>query len=204
GENRRPRNPSWERGALAGPRAKAVASPQLSGNATPTVGNASDTSATDILNHISVAVFVVSSLLGLVGNSLVVWVTNFRMRRTVNSIWFLSLALADLLYSLLLYRDYFLCHRPVMEANGSALWLTSPGPSPAKAKSDLSTAMDLVQVVFYTVVCVGGSLGNGLVIWLTARRAGRSVNCVWFLNLALADFIFSVNKRRAVRPLSLE
>ncbi|KAG6921068.1 chemerin chemokine-like receptor 1, partial [Chelydra serpentina] len=68
----------------------------------PTVGNASDTSATDILNHISVAVFVVSSLLGLVGNSLVVWVTNFRMRRTVNSIWFLSLALADLLYSLLL------------------------------------------------------------------------------------------------------
>uniref|UniRef100_A0A674K184 G-protein coupled receptors family 1 profile domain-containing protein n=1 Tax=Terrapene triunguis TaxID=2587831 RepID=A0A674K184_9SAUR len=84
---------------------------------------------------------------------------------------------------------------PVMEANvSSGLWLTSPGPSPAKAKSDLNAVMDLVQVVFYTVVCVGGSLGNGLVIWLTARRAGRSVNCVWFLNLAVADFIFSVTR----------
>nr|XP_042702650.1 chemokine-like receptor 1 [Chrysemys picta bellii] len=82
-----------------------------------------------------------------------------------------------------------------MEANvSSGLWLTSPGPSPAKAKSDLNAVMDLVQVVFYTVVCVGGSLGNGLVIWLTARRAGRSINCVWFLNLAVADFIFSVTR----------
>ncbi|XP_042702650.2 chemerin-like receptor 1 [Chrysemys picta bellii] len=81
-----------------------------------------------------------------------------------------------------------------MEANvSSGLWLTSPGPS-AKAKSDLNAVMDLVQVVFYTVVCVGGSLGNGLVIWLTARRAGRSINCVWFLNLAVADFIFSVTR----------
>ncbi|KAM9114313.1 chemerin-like receptor 1 isoform 1-T1 [Pangshura tecta] len=84
---------------------------------------------------------------------------------------------------------------PVMEANVSSdLWMTSPGPSPAKAKPDLNAIMDLVQVVFYTVVCVGGSLGNGLVIWLTARRAGRSVNCVWFLNLAVADFIFSVSR----------
>uniref|UniRef100_A0A674JX94 G-protein coupled receptors family 1 profile domain-containing protein n=1 Tax=Terrapene triunguis TaxID=2587831 RepID=A0A674JX94_9SAUR len=51
---------------------------------------------------ISVAIFVVSSLLGMAGNGLVIWVTCFRMRRTINSIWFLSLALADLLYSLLL------------------------------------------------------------------------------------------------------
>ncbi|CAM5124975.1 unnamed protein product, partial [Natator depressus] len=81
-----------------------------------------------------------------------------------------------------------------MEANVSSLWLTSPGPSPVKAKADLGAVMDRVQVIFYTVVCVGGSLGNGLVIWLTARRAGRSINCVWFLNLAVADFIFSVTR----------
>ncbi|EMP24904.1 Ly6/PLAUR domain-containing protein 3 [Chelonia mydas] len=83
---------------------------------------------------------------------------------------------------------------PGMEANVSSLWLTSPGPSPVKAKADLGAVMDRVQVIFYTVVCVGGSLGNGLVIWLTARQAGRSVNCVWFLNLAVADFIFSVTR----------
>ncbi|XP_043391443.1 chemokine-like receptor 1 [Chelonia mydas] len=75
---------------------------QVSGNATPPVANISATHTSNVLNQLSVAIFVVSTLLGLVGNGLVVWVTTFRMRRTVNSIWFLSLALADLLYSLLL------------------------------------------------------------------------------------------------------
>lgn len=36
-------------------------------------------------------------LLGVPGNSLVVWVTAFRMPRSVNAQWFLNLALADLL-----------------------------------------------------------------------------------------------------------
>ncbi|KAM9114320.1 prostaglandin D2 receptor 2-like [Pangshura tecta] len=75
---------------------------QLSGNATSPVANNSSTATSNILDQLSVVIFVVSSLLGLVGNGLVVWVTSFRMRQTVNSIWFLSLALADLLYSLLL------------------------------------------------------------------------------------------------------
>ncbi|XP_065276629.1 chemerin-like receptor 1 [Emys orbicularis] len=75
---------------------------QLSGNATSPVANNSTTPTSNVLAQISVAIFVVSSLLGMAGNGLVIWVTCFRMRRTVNSIWFLSLALADLLYSLLL------------------------------------------------------------------------------------------------------
>ncbi|TFJ96520.1 acyltransferase [Platysternon megacephalum] len=75
---------------------------QLSGNATSPVANNSAPPTANVLDQLSVAIFVVSSLLGMVGNGLVVWVTCFRMRRTVNSVWFLSLALADLLYSLLL------------------------------------------------------------------------------------------------------
>uniref|UniRef100_A0A8C0HBP1 G-protein coupled receptors family 1 profile domain-containing protein n=1 Tax=Chelonoidis abingdonii TaxID=106734 RepID=A0A8C0HBP1_CHEAB len=90
------------RGAPARPRAKAVTSPQLSSNATSPVANNSTVPTSKVLDQLSVAIFVVSCLLGMVGNGLVVWVTSFRMRRTVNSIWFLSLALADLLYSLLL------------------------------------------------------------------------------------------------------
>uniref|UniRef100_A0A8C8SQ24 G-protein coupled receptors family 1 profile domain-containing protein n=1 Tax=Pelusios castaneus TaxID=367368 RepID=A0A8C8SQ24_9SAUR len=79
----------------------------------------------------------------------------------------------------------------VMEANATAttLSLGSPRTSPAP-----STAMDLVQVTFYAMVFMGGCLGNGLVIWVTAHRATHSVNCVWFLNLAAADFLFSASR----------
>ncbi|XP_048357793.1 chemerin-like receptor 1 [Sphaerodactylus townsendi] len=82
-----------------------------------------------------------------------------------------------------------------MEANLSALW-----PTPAsslmspKAKGDISKVIDMVQVVFYSMVFLIGSLGNGVVIAITARQASHNVNCVFFLNLALADFLFSVSR----------
>lgn len=48
--------------------------------------------------QIAVLVFYgLVALLGIPGNALVVWVTGFCMRRSVTSIWFLNLALADLL-----------------------------------------------------------------------------------------------------------
>lgn len=81
-----------------------------------------------------------------------------------------------------------------MEANASALWPTGPGPAPTSAPPDPSSVVDLVKVISNAVILGGGSLGNGLVIWLTARQAARSVNCVWFLNLAVADFLFSVSR----------
>ncbi|XP_060114086.1 chemerin-like receptor 1 [Heteronotia binoei] len=82
-----------------------------------------------------------------------------------------------------------------MEDNFTDLWpthaslLTSP-----KAKTDVSNTIDMVQVFFYSVVFLGGSFGNGAVIAITARQASRTVNCIFFLNLALADFLFSVSR----------
>ncbi|XP_044291226.1 chemokine-like receptor 1 [Varanus komodoensis] len=63
-----------------------------------------------------------------------------------------------------------------------------------KAKTDVSSIMDMIQVFFYSVVFLLGSIGNGVVIWITAPQISRTVNCIWFFHLALADFLFSVSR----------
>ncbi|XP_069843791.1 C3a anaphylatoxin chemotactic receptor-like [Dipodomys merriami] len=45
----------------------------------------------------SMVILGLTCLLGLPGNGLVLWVAGFKMRRTVNTVWFLHLTLADLL-----------------------------------------------------------------------------------------------------------
>ncbi|KAM6995175.1 LOW QUALITY PROTEIN: uncharacterized protein LKV04_007410, partial [Tautogolabrus adspersus] len=44
--------------------------------------------------------------------------------------------------------------------------------------------------IVYCLAFVLGVLGNGVVIWVTGFKI-RSVNTIWFLNLAVADFLFT-------------
>ncbi|XP_072611721.1 C5a anaphylatoxin chemotactic receptor 1 isoform X1 [Vulpes vulpes] len=55
-----------------------------------------------VLDMIALVIFVMVFLVGVPGNFLVVWVTGFEVRRTINAIWFLNLAVADLLSCLAL------------------------------------------------------------------------------------------------------
>ncbi|KAJ6663666.1 hypothetical protein lerEdw1_009745 [Lerista edwardsae] len=54
----------------------------------------------------------------------------------------------------------------------------------------LEEKMGLASIVIYTLILVMGVVGNGLVIFITGFRMKRTVNTVWILNLAIADFAF--------------
>lgn len=50
--------------------------------------------------------------------------------------------------------------------------------------------MHIISVVIYVVAFALGVVGNGTVIWVTAFKSKRTVNGIWLLNLAVADFVF--------------
>ncbi|CAB1346944.1 unnamed protein product [Coregonus sp. 'balchen'] len=51
-------------------------------------------------------------------------------------------------------------------------------------------AMHIISIVMYSISFVLGVTGNGIVIWVTAFKSKRTVNSIWLLNMAIADFVF--------------
>ncbi|XP_010883333.1 C3a anaphylatoxin chemotactic receptor [Esox lucius] len=68
---------------------------------------------------------------------------------------------------------------------------TTAQPNNETSWMDLDQKLGKLSLVVYCVAFVLGPIGNGLVIYVTSCRIEKTVNSVWFLNLALADFLFT-------------
>ncbi|KAK3549380.1 hypothetical protein QTP86_001245 [Hemibagrus guttatus] len=54
-----------------------------------------------------------------------------------------------------------------------------------ESKKSIETA----TLVFYCITCFLGVPGNALVIWIAGVKMKKTVNTIWFLNLAITDFL---------------
>ncbi|XP_069597510.1 C3a anaphylatoxin chemotactic receptor-like [Ranitomeya imitator] len=58
--------------------------------------------------------------------------------------------------------------------------------------SEINNVLDNIQkmsITLYSIVFILGIIGNGLVIWIAGFRMKKTISAVWFLNLAIADFL---------------
>ncbi|NWV49522.1 C3AR protein, partial [Daphoenositta chrysoptera] len=62
---------------------------------------------------VSIAIFIIVFIIGIPGNGLVIWVAGLKMKRSVNTVWFLNLAVADVMCCLSL--PFFIVHLALHE-----------------------------------------------------------------------------------------
>ncbi|NXP47560.1 C3AR protein, partial [Heliornis fulica] len=61
----------------------------------------------------------------------------------------------------------------------------------------------IASMAIFIIVFIIGIPGNGLVIWVAGLKMKRSVNIIWFLNLAVADFMCCLSLPFSIVHLAL-
>ncbi|NXF76990.1 C3AR protein, partial [Sclerurus mexicanus] len=84
--------------------------PQLLGNSSSEEQTAVHYGSASI---VSIAIFIIVFIIGIPGNGLVIWVAGLKMKRSMNTVWFLNLAVADIMCCLSL--PFFIVHLALHE-----------------------------------------------------------------------------------------
>ncbi|KAL6100856.1 cmklr2 [Pungitius sinensis] len=136
---------------------------------------------TETMHIISVVIYIISFVLGLIGNGTVIWVTAFKSKKTVNSVWLLNLAMADFVFVLFLpfYINYIL---------KDFHW--DFGVVMCKLNSFVSVMNMYASVLFLTVLSVDRYVSLVHLNWSqkyrTIERAWVVCGCIWGLAAAMS------------------
>ncbi|KAL2098699.1 hypothetical protein ACEWY4_005179 [Coilia grayii] len=131
-----------------------------------------------ITQSISLVLYCVIFLVGTTGNGLVIYVTGFKMKTTVKSVWFLNLALADFIYTLFLIFN-------IISLPLNNKWLF--GDFMCKLNSLVQVSTMFASIFLLTAISLDRCLSVFLVIWAHSKRTPKTARYVcifvWLLSL---------------------
>ncbi|XP_053123442.1 chemerin-like receptor 1 [Hemicordylus capensis] len=130
---------------------------------------------------VSMVIYSLAFVLGVIGNGLVIFITGFRMKRTVNTVWFLHLAIADFAFTLFL---------PLSVAYAALGFHWPFGRAMCKINSALAFLNLYASVYLLMVISIDRCLSVRFPVWShnhrTPRLASFVVLGVWILALVLS------------------
>ncbi|XP_075134242.1 chemerin-like receptor 1 [Leptodactylus fuscus] len=130
------------------------------------------------LNYFTLVVYSLIFLLGTTGNGLVIWFTIFKMKKTVNVIWFLNLSIADFTFS------SFLLFNIIYLANGFTWFF---GTFMCKMNTMMIFMNLSASVFFLTIISIDRCLSVIFPVWCrnhrTPRLASFIVMGIWILSI---------------------
>uniref|UniRef100_A0A3Q4BL69 G-protein coupled receptors family 1 profile domain-containing protein n=1 Tax=Mola mola TaxID=94237 RepID=A0A3Q4BL69_MOLML len=139
------------------------------------------------LHTMSVVIYCLDFVLGVIGNGVVIWVTGFKMKKTVKTVWFLNLAVADFLFTA------FLPLSVVYVAQGFH-WPF--GKFMCQLNSSLTSLNLFASVYILVAISVDRCVSVVWPVWAQNHRSIRKASCitlgVWVLALILSvpQFVF--------------
>lgn len=137
---------------------------------------------TKSLNTVSLVVYSLTFVIGVLGNSVVIWAAGFKMKKTVNTVWFLNLAVADLLFTMLL----------PLSVTYLALDFHWPFKTfMCKMNTGISFVNMYASVYFLVVISVDRCMSVVWPVWIQNNRNVRKASwvslAVWILALILSS-----------------
>lgn len=133
-------------------------------------------------------------VLGIIGNSLVVWITGFKIKKSVNRIWYLSLAVSDLLQCavLPLYISYYIKKNWVL------------GIFMCKFRSFFFSLNMFSSIFLLVIISVDRCLVIMFPVWTRNRRSRRKamvmVALAWVISAVLSVSFASFREVGSLSP----